>query len=106
MEHVTNLVHSALTSIGAAQAFAVALTTGFIMKDYSQTIMLTLCALVADRAIVIGRNAFGGQPVDAVIKTNWHDFLTLPMGNFLAVSISFALIIIMSFYVKTLLRKL
>lgn len=106
MENVQHLVHTALTSIGAAQALAVALTTGFIMKDYNQTVILTLAALAADRVIAIGRNAMSGQPFDSVVSTNWNSLMSLPMGQFLAASISFGLIICIAFNVKSMLKKL
>lgn len=106
MENVQNLILSALTSIGAMQAFAVALTTGFIMRDYNQTVVLTLAALAVDRVLAIVRNAMGGQPFEAVVATNWNSFMTLPMGQFLAASISFGLIICVAFSLKSLLKKL
>ncbi len=106
MENVQNLVHMALTSIGAAQAFAVALTTGFIMRDYNQTVFLTLSALAVDRVIAIGRNAMNGQSFETVVSSNWNSLMSLPMGQFLAASISFGLIICLAFNVKSLLKKL
>jgi hypothetical protein len=106
MESFQHLVHTALTSIGAAQAFAVALTTGFIMKDYNQTIVLTLAALAADRVIAIIRNSMNGQPFGTVMETNWHNLLSLPMGQFLTASISFGLIICVAFTLKSYLKKL
>ena len=106
MENIQHLVHSALTSIGAAQAFAVALTTGFIMKDYNQTVVLTMAALAIDRVIAIIRNAMDGQPVGTVVETSWHSLLSLPMGQFLTASISFGLIICVAFNLKALLKKL
>ena len=106
MENFQTLVHSALISIGAAQAFAVALTTGFIMRDYSQTVVLTLVALAADRAIAIGRNAMNGQAFDKVLTSSWNSLMSLPMGQFMAAAISFGLVICIAFYLKTLLKKL
>jgi hypothetical protein len=106
MEDVQNLVHMALTSIGAAQAFAVALATGLIMRDYNQTVILTLAALAIDRAIAIGRNAIDGESFQTVVSSNWNSLMSMPMGQFLAASISFGLIICLAFNVKSLLKKL
>ena len=106
MEHVQSLVHSALTSMGAAQAIAVALTTGFIMRDYNQTIILTLAALGADRVLAIIRNSMNGQSFENVIASSWSSFMSLPMGQFLAASISFGLMICIAFSVKSMLKKL
>jgi len=106
MENVQSLVHTALISIGAAQALAVALTTGFIMRDYNQTVILTLAALAADRMIAIGRNAMNGQSFDTVIAGSWNSLMTLPMGQFMAAAISFGLVICLAFNLKSLLKKL
>jgi hypothetical protein len=106
MENVQTLVHTALTTIGAAQAIAVALTTGFIMKDYNQTVVLTLAALAIDRFIAIIRNAMNGQNFGNVVESSWHSLMSLPMGQFLAASIAFGLIICIAFNLKSMLKKL
>lgn len=106
MEDIQTLVASALHAIGAAQAFAIALMAGFIMKDYNQTAVVTLGALTANALVGFGRQALGGQPFETLVKSSWQSFLTLPMGAFLAALISFGLVICITFSVKGMLKKL
>jgi hypothetical protein len=106
MEEIRTLVQSALGALGAAQALAVAMGAGFIMKDYNQTLMAVFSALIVDRLIAFGRSAVKGQHVDSLVQSAWHDFMSLPMGQFLAASIGFALIILLAFNVKSFLKTL
>jgi hypothetical protein len=106
MEEIKLLVQSSLGALGAAQALAVAMGAGLIMKDYNQTLIAVFSALIADRLIALGRDAVKGHHVDAIVQSSWHSFMTLPMGQFLAASISFALIILLAFNVKSFLKKL
>jgi hypothetical protein len=106
MEEIRTVVTSALAALGAAQALAIGMGAGLIMKDYNQTLVAVFSALAADRLIAIGRDAAKGHHINSVVQSGWHDFMSLPMGQFLAASISFALIILLAFNVKSFLKKL
>jgi len=106
MEEIKTVVQSALGALGAAQALAVGLGAGLIMKDYNQTALAVFSALIIDRLIAIGRQAADGHHMDKLVSSSWHDFMTLPMGQFLAASISFALVILLAFNIKSFLKTL
>ncbi len=106
MEDMQNLVQAALQSIGAIQTMAIAGVAGLMMKDSGQILYITLGALGVDQIVRFVRAAASkGSHVDKLTSSSWADFLNMPMGQFLATLLTFALVIGITFSLKSMLKK-
>lgn len=106
MEDLQALTTSALQSIGAAQAIAIAAAAGFVMKDTNQILTITLGALIVDRFVNIIRQAVDGEPLARLTQASWQSLLSLPMGTFMAAFLSFGLVVWLSFAIKSAMKRL
>lgn len=105
---IWNSIHGIITSADVITLVimgVIALAAGFTMQSLSSIVTTTFMALLAFalagyvRAVVMGQNAA------AYAQTDWHGFLSLQMLTLLAYAITFAIVIGIVHFVRSLVFR-